>query len=1494
MGRARIWFLVVIVALWASLASPSRAQDPDPQLGMRPYDSYSGGQIDSVSVSSASLTVDIPILSYPQRGSLKLDFALHYEDRGAYATETCYMGGNCMWTWVPRGSGFEIVDLDNSLVYSLNFIDQNHGYEAETAIDAEGSSHRMAAVGSSQESLDATAIRYDFSTNTVTDPKGIRTINPACGTQVEGGARANIGCESPSREDPNGNLITFSSTTGWVDTTGRAIPLPTATTNFAGCTGPLTIISATNWTLPGPSGGTDTFKLCYVSVPTTIGYGSGSYIENATQLQSVILPNSTAWTMTYSSAGDLAKITFPSGGTLSYTWGNSCVSPPPEAVNPEIVTRTLNANDGAGNLTWTYTCSGGLTTITDPLGNDSVHTLTALGGGSGYTNTLYETQAQYYQGSHTTGTLLKTVSTGYSYYRFSPCTPDVLCEIALNVVPTSVTTSWPGGTASQVTSGYDTGNGNTFQSPDPLITGSFPLSYGRKIDQKEYDNANPGPGPLLRETQTQYKAFIGSNYFANNFLSIPSSVVVYDGGGTQKASTTYGYDGSSLQASGITTQHSSSPPNGTYRANLTSVSRWLNTTGSNITNSTVYYDTGTRYHAFDPNSNQTSYSYMCAGSYQQSVTNVINSTTTLTTTFSYDCPTGLLLSVSDPNNQPTTYTYEPMWRVSTISYPDGGGTTYTYNDTLPSITVSKKILGTRLATYTDVLDGIRRLKTHEITSDGQGTDYVGTKYDGVGHVHSVTNPYRTTSDPTYGLTTYTYDGLGRTTLSSEADGSQASTSYAGTCRTVTDEASKKRTLCNDGLGRLQSVVEDPGGLGYTTGYTYDTLNDLLTVTQGTESRAFTYDSLSRLVTSVNPESGQITYTYDNNGNVLTRKAPSPNQPITGTATATTKYTYDSINRILSKTYNDLYAPNALINPSIGYSYDVSAGWNNGSGGTIAQNYPKGRLTQETATLGTDTYYQAIFGYDPLGRVALNDQCTPLITGCAPTTYSVAYTYDLLGDLSTYGNGGSEIFIQTYDNVGRPSTLSSSLSDAYHPGTLAVVKQNFPSGAQELVSLGFQGSGTANLQEVHFYNKRFQVCRYNLNNNTITPPIVFTTCGDNLQYNTKEDWELTYNEGSADNGNIVVNTRNYDGIVYNRTYHYDGVNRVMSMSDADTSVPCQGMTWSYDQWGNRKTQSASKGSCQTWSQTYTNGHNQMDGWSYDPAGNLLNDKISSYYYDDDNRIIQVNGSLDVNNHIPPCTGPTSATACYLYDPQGRRIEKIYGGQTDYVYNTSGQVLAEKNAQGDVVDYLYFGGRLIAQYENSTTYFIHANHVASTLMTTDINGNPQCVLDYMPFGESSTCATTTHQFAGKQRDAETGNPANGLDNFGARYNSSRMGRFMSPDWDARPTPVPNASLSYPQSLNLYSYTQNNPMKFNDPTGHRPCTVDGEQHGSFWCFAHGLGLVQTRMEELESLLESTQAELDSFPGMTPDQILAFKSQVGAAMSIMGGAIGGMAIAK
>jgi RHS repeat-associated protein len=93
-----------------------------------------------------------------------------------------------------------------------------------------------------------------------------------------------------------------------------------------------------------------------------------------------------------------------------------------------------------------------------------------------------------------------------------------------------------------------------------------------------------------------------------------------------------------------------------------------------------------------------------------------------------------------------------------------------------------------------------------------------------------------------------------------------------------------------------------------------------------------------------------------------------------------------------------------------------------------------------------------------------------------------------------------------------------------------------------------------------------------------------------------------------------------------------------------------------------------------------------------------------------------------------------------------------------------------------------------------------------------------------------AACTSHFTGKERDAESG-----LDYFGARYNSSSMGRFLSPDWSAKEDPVPYAKLDDPQTLNLYDYVRGNPLSGLDADGHQDsnCTCaqgPSELNGGF----------------------------------------------------------------
>lgn len=120
-----------------------------------------------------------------------------------------------------------------------------------------------------------------------------------------------------------------------------------------------------------------------------------------------------------------------------------------------------------------------------------------------------------------------------------------------------------------------------------------------------------------------------------------------------------------------------------------------------------------------------------------------------------------------------------------------------------------------------------------------------------------------------------------------------------------------------------------------------------------------------------------------------------------------------------------------------------------------------------------------------------------------------------------------------------------------------------------------------------------------------------------------------------------------------------------------------------------------------------------------------------------------------------------------------------------------------------------------------YYI-TDHLRSTAMFVDKAGTTAAILDDNDFypwggvvpGVGKTTSNNTIKFSGRYRDSET--TAN-LDYFGARYYSNTVGRFVSPDWADSPTTVPYARFGDPQTLNLYSYTENAPINRVDLDGH-----------------------------------------------------------------------------
>jgi RHS repeat-associated protein len=125
-------------------------------------------------------------------------------------------------------------------------------------------------------------------------------------------------------------------------------------------------------------------------------------------------------------------------------------------------------------------------------------------------------------------------------------------------------------------------------------------------------------------------------------------------------------------------------------------------------------------------------------------------------------------------------------------------------------------------------------------------------------------------------------------------------------------------------------------------------------------------------------------------------------------------------------------------------------------------------------------------------------------------------------------------------------------------------------------------------------------------------------------------------------------------------------------------------------------------------------------------------------------------------------------------------------------------------------------MVSPISSSSPKYYVADNLGSTSLVTDSTGNVLNESLYFPYGGERAISqndTGNHyKYTGKERDAETG-----LDDFGARYYASNIGRFLTPDWAAKPVTVPYASFGDPQTLNLYAYVENAPLNRVDADGH-----------------------------------------------------------------------------
>ncbi len=909
---------------------------------------------------------------------------------------------------------------------------------------------------------------------------------------------------------------------------------------------------------------------------------------------------------------------------------------------------------------------------------------------------------------------------------------------------------------------------------------------------KEYDFG----GVLVRTTEISYEA--GSEYAARNIRNRAKQVLVREGDqtGPIKSKTLITYDEPAYLH---TVDPASDCPLGVvqhddanygcsmyFRGNPTTVTAYENAAaGTGAIARHTYYDFFGNVRKAEVNCCQQKefiYSSANAFAFATEVRHGPAGPSQLVTSAAYNAYTGQVTSITSANGKTTTYTYElPMKRLSVVIRPDTATTNYSYDDAQRVVTVDLPLDGTNKIRQVTRFDPLGRPFQNEVTSTAGG-DCSATKveFDNMGRPYRQSNPFTCSYGPTYWTTT-AFDPLGRATSVTAPD--NAATTYiysgaSGSTLTATDPAGKQRKSETDALGRLRKVWEPDVNAG--NALTQETTNDynvlgLLTqVTQGVQTRTYTYDDLGRVLTVAVPETKHLgvqqfqSYQY-NAFKLVTQK--------TDARGIITNYTYDSLNRLQTVSYN-VGATGVPPAPSVTYTYGTDPAQNN-----------KGRLVSvfSDAALTADDVTET-FTYDLLGRA------TQVAKNIAGITYTVGYAYNLAGETTSITYPSGRVVTQSYDSHGRFQGISTPA----YTGNLGTSNYAYDYAGQ-VTGFEYSNGVTAGFA---YTPDRLQLAWMG-----------YTKNGQNLMgsmFYYKYEPLYCPNGSTGNNGQIqCIRDISDTGITpgaegRSLNYQYDALGRLKTAwTNGSASFPQWGLSWSYDRYGNRFEQMLLSGSAPTNYLTMDPGSNRIldTGFAYDANGNMTQDGANNLVYDAANRVVSTT----------PLGGGT--TYNYVYDGAGLRVKKnttatvqIYSGTkiiADYAvgaapvsplkehFYSAGQWVATDHKQISVIDYRY------------------SDYLGSARMTADSNGTVTGQQGHYPFGDSTlwyNSGTGGGRFiyTGYEYDGESGNHYALM-----RYDVGRLGRFSSPDPIAGP-------IADPQSLNRFTYASNDPINLVDPLG------------------------------------------------------------------------------
>jgi RHS repeat-associated protein len=690
-----------------------------------------------------------------------------------------------------------------------------------------------------------------------------------------------------------------------------------------------------------------------------------------------------------------------------------------------------------------------------------------------------------------------------------------------------------------------------------------------------------------------------------------------------------------------------------------------------------------------------------------------------------------------------------------------------------------------------------------------------------------------------GISSWTYfDGLGRTTVAKKKNGPNARVIAVQTVYNGNGTVLKTSLPYFDGTEspRYQTFTYDPMGRATRMDNIDSTrvltcYNDRVTVvidaenhrkreTKNAQGKLVRVDEYLGTVASCTTEAGTpyatTFYEYDVLGNLVKVKDAEDNE---------TNIAYDTLGRKIS-----------MDDPDMGhwtYAYDAN-------GNLVSQIDAKSqeikftydalnRVKKKDYQTGTDvdyTYDDPAYPYSK-GR----------LTKMSDATGTMEYYYDILGR-------AEKVVKKLVESPSTPYTTQTH----YDPVTGRIDSITYP----DTESAGYVYNDDGNLWKVTGtgvdyatyagYNALGQPNSITYGNSVVTTYTYYSNDNrlkDVITTNGGPQPLLSLTYDYSDSGNVTSIVDHNDG---NRTqtFIYDDLYRLQQAN----SFAYGALNYAYSQIGNI---THKEGRGYTYSMIGAGLHavtSTSDGktYTYDLNGNMTSDSQRTITYDYDNMPV----SVTLNNE----------TSTFVYDGGGARVKKITSsGTVIYI----GKLYECKD--GSCSKYIFAGGTRIALKSGTSTYYYHQDHLGSTRIVTKQDGTVQEQAFYLPFGTAFSdtgAVSVSHKYTSQEFDAETG-----LYYYNARYYNPVLGRFISADSIV-------SNYSNPQTLNRYSYVENNPVNYTDPTGHRSWRKTIRKlikNVGPWLVAPGL------MASNEALNSSTGRRALNFISNTIDTALQFQ---------------------